>query len=381
MAQYEFEDVISEVDNVDMVAPVPYAASKTLLNLRRIRNVVRACSGRHAIPSYDPIELDRNYDLFFGIFHFAPQLTQLRRIKRLRQRCRIAACFILELWPPWIDREKAYLELLKEFDYVFLLFRASIPGLNALTGVPTLFLPGATNAERFSPWPSPPARTIDFYSYGRRVAAVHEAMRKIAAEQKLTYLFDTVTGGGIADPVEHRTLQANLINRSRYVLASRVNENPSRVARTGGVEAVPVRYFEAAAGGGISLGSAPDCSDYRECFDWEDATITLPSDPRKIGGFLSELERDPRHLDGIRLNGVVNSLRRHDWLNRWSSVLQTVGLSHTPQMTARATRLEHLAMCAMKDSASPLVPAQQPQLFHRLQSEGRNDGRQSYDAA
>jgi hypothetical protein len=58
---------------------------------------------------------------------------------------------------------------------------------------------------------------------------------------------------------------------------------------------------------------------------------------------IADLEGHPSRLARIRRDNVVNSLRRHDWIYRWSEILGIVGLPHSCELAEREKRLEIMA--------------------------------------
>jgi hypothetical protein len=100
---------------------------------------------------------------------------------------------------------------------------------------------------------------------------------------------------------------------------------------------------EGAAAGAILIGEPPDTSIFREHFDWPDAVIPVPFDSPDIGAILKELDEDQERLDGIRKNGVINSLLRHDCVYRWAGILDAVGIVQTERMKGRMEHLRRLA--------------------------------------
>jgi hypothetical protein len=71
--------------------------------------------------------------------------------------------------------------------------------------------------------------------------------------------------------------------------------------------------------------------------------IQIPYDAADIADVLANLNAQPERLARIRTDNVVNSLLRHDWMYRWGTILDTVGLEHTPEMRAREVYLKNLA--------------------------------------
>lgn len=98
------------------------------------------------------------------------------------------------------------------------------------------------------------------------------------------------------------------------------------------------------------LGSFPDCDDYRTNFNWPDATIQIPFDDAKIEDYVEALDLQSERLTRVRLNNIVNALRRHDWVYRWLTILQAAGLSDSVGMVQRISRLHQLADLVEKQS-------------------------------
>lgn len=350
VGQFEFEDVISAVDRVRLLAPgraQPRHAGHRFA--RMVQNRMRLAGGGWRVPALDPVQVDGEYDLFFACFHFAHQLPQLEQLRGWRERCRTAVCFVVELWTSYIRQYERYLPLLDQFDHVFILNRGSIEVLSRHTSAPVSFLATGVDAERFAPVPLRPERVIDFYNFGRRSPVTHAALLRLVEQEGRTYVYDSLKGA-MMDFREHRQLVANMMKRSRYFFAYRINDSAERQERTQGEEGLSTRYFEATAGGAVLLGSRPRCSEYDECFDWPDATIEIPYEADDIGDIVAELEAQPARLAAARRNNVTNALRRHDWLYRWQQVLAVAGLGATPAMAARADRLERLARMASGDA-------------------------------
>jgi hypothetical protein len=344
--QYEFEDVIAEVDDVDLLAPPPVPRSWDAHLPGRIARRLPRPERRMELP-IAPVTLDGRYDLFFAIFHFAPDIEYLRQLRQCRARSTKAVCYIAEIYRP--DELRPYLELLREleFDHVFLFNARAAEGVSRIAGCPSEFLPVAVDALRFSPHPDPPPRSVDLYSFGRRSPVTHEAALEMAQNDGAFYLYDTVFDAPLLDHRTHRQLIAETMKRSRYFFAYKASEDRARAAEDDDLSA---RYFEGTAGGAVLLGSSPDTREYRQCFDWPDATIDIPYDASDLRSIVEELDAQPERLAQARLNNVVGTLRRHDWVHRWEHMLNAVGMPPTPAMAQRRERLEQLA-----DAAAPSV--------------------------
>lgn len=342
VTQFEFEDVISAVDSVQLLRPRASSQSEIAGLVHRVKNRGRRLVGAMPrTPVVAPDPPDGEYDLFFAVFHFPTDLPHLLAVGDWRQRARKAVAFVIEMWSKELPVNAQYLPLLNDFDEVFLFNAASVGQVARLVRAPLHFLPTAVDAFRFSPFPNPAPRVIDFMSYGRRSPVVHRQLVDWSQEGELFYLYDTLGDATVPDYWLHRNALASQLRRARYTLAYKVNE--SRAVRTGGEEALAARYFEGAAAGTVMLGSRTDAPEFDACFGWDDAVIELPYAAPDVRGFVTDLERDPARLARARTANAVNSLRRHDWVHRWAQVLDAVKLPHTPAMAQRVQQLNAIA--------------------------------------
>jgi hypothetical protein len=353
--QYEMEDVIAEVDAVRMVAPQAIPRPPMLELGRRAVDIARLRLGRLQLPEVQNVEvtLDGEYDLFFAVFHFPYQLEYLHRMRGWRERCRKAVAFVVEFWSPEVAPYTRYVEMLAQFDRVFVFNPTVIDPIARITGRAPGYLPAGVDAIRFSPWPDPPERTIDVLSYGRRSKTTHDQLAAMAERREIYYLHDTTAQSPMIDFRQHRVLLASNARRSRYGFAYRINED--RLVRTGGDEGLTTRLFELSAAGVVMLGTAPRCAEFGQLFDWPDALIDLPWEPRDVAASLAELDAQPERIAEARLQNAVNALRRHDWSYRWKQVLDSVGMPALPAFDERLARLESLAALAEGEARAARV--------------------------
>jgi Glycosyl transferases group 1 len=350
-AQYEFEDVITEVTAADRVETTDAAAlefsrrSYKLLRLvGRSQRLARGLAPRPALQ-----RLQRDYQLFLPIFNHPYELYALRTVPDWRARCKRAACYITEVWshllPPYL------LELLAQFDHVFIGTRHCVDEVARICGRPCTYLPQAADVLRFSPWPNQPPRTIDVCNIGRRSPLTHESLVTMAAARKIFYYFDTFAGGTgkehkqrtfrVANPAQHRLLLGSLLQRSRFFLASRSRiDEPEH---TGKHEEIAGRFYEGVAAGTVLLGDAPATDEFRAQFDWPDAVIRMPFDCPRIEEVLAELTSDTPRLVRISRNNARNAALRHDWLHRLEVIFNTLCMPPTAGMLERKRRLTELA--------------------------------------
>lgn len=359
---YEFEDAVCSFDDALVMAPgrVPHADAGSLTRRVLHSGLARVGGPRRSPPwnkpSMRPTSVVGQHDLFFAIFSDAFELSYLRRVKGWRERCRRAVCFLTEVWSPKLQQNADYYDVLREFDAVYLFTPQAGLTLASLGGPQPSFLPVGVDAELFSPVPSAPDRVIDVYTYGRTSPVLHQQLLNLVVEaQGITYLYDTTFQAKVPDHREHRALLANMLKRSKYSLAHRINDSSQRLRRTGGEESLSSRYFEASAAGAVMLGSRPRTPDFEACFDWPDAVIDLPYESLEVEELLHDLAEQPDRLARARANGVEAALRRHDWVYRWEQVLTDAGLELSAGMRERQMRLQELAAQVSPETVGPRV--------------------------
>jgi hypothetical protein len=356
---YEFEDVIADVTGADRVEP---ANGRTLEFMRRVYKASFAATrsmrmSRALAPFPGAFRFRRRYDLFLPIFHNPYELFALAAVPGWRRHCTKAACFITELWLR--DLPRYLLELLAEFDHVFVSTRQIVEQVRDLTRQPCTYLPQAADTLRFCPGRNAPTRSIDVCNVGRRSPVTHAALLAAAAERDLFYYYDTVRASGaggkqitfrVQDPREHRLLYANLLRRSRYFIANKARANEPEVTR--GADEIAGRFFEGAAAGTVMVGVPPESPAFAQHFGWPDAVIPTPFDAPDIADILARLDADPRRVEGIRRRNVAESLLRNDWVHRLVTIFGTVGLEPTPGMLQRVARLRAIAAEVARGSES-----------------------------
>ena len=346
-AQYEFEDVIASVAEADMAAPESLQGVELS---RKAYKLVRHLTGsgrlaRFLAPRLTTRRLEKQYDLFLPIFSHPHQLFALSCIPDWRKRCRKAACFIAEAWD---DLLPGYLlELLSEFDHVFVNARHVIEKISRMIGRPCSYLPQGVDALRFCPWPDPPPRSIDVCNIGRRSQLTHANLLDAARRGRIFYYYDTIKPAAkqvtfhVNDGAEHRFLLANLLKRSRYFIANRARANEPELTR--GRDEIAGRFYEGVAAGAVVVGDPPGTEEFRKRFDWPDAVIAMPFDAPDIAARLEELDADPARLARIRSENVANALLKHDWVYRLRTILEAVGMEPSQRMLGREDRLRALA--------------------------------------
>jgi hypothetical protein len=352
---YEFCSVIASSDDAEIIAPGPLihsgpganALGKGLYELHRTASRLTQMAGLRRLPSIRPVTISGEYDLFFYVCPFLPDLADCRQFRGWRRHCRRGAVFLLESWSSLLQHHKAHLALLDDFDHVFVLIRSSIPNVQRFTRAPCSFLPTGADCLRASPYPSPPSRVVDVYSMGRRAPTPHEQLVELARTDGLFYVFDALMDGTVRDWAESRALTSGIIKRSRYFMAHDHSVGSTgKTMEAAGEWSISTRYFEGAAGGAVMLGSAPLCPEFSECFDWPDAVIPVPSEGLDFREILRDLDSQAARMTQARRTNAIQSLRRHDWCYRWAEILRVMKLTEAPKLTSRRATLAALADAA-----------------------------------
>ena len=108
-AEYEFEDLICEVDDAELLTPEPY---RWFQFGRKVANqLARRLSVTFLNPGIRKLQLNRNYDLFFAICQFPSDLLALNAIDGWKQSCRVSICWLAEVWACEVHKLKGYLKI------------------------------------------------------------------------------------------------------------------------------------------------------------------------------------------------------------------------------------------------------------------------------
>ena len=348
---YEFEDTFAAVTGAQRIDATDLPGIERSRRAYRLARMVTGSSAlARALAPYPrtKVLIERDFELFFPIFSHTYELYSLATIPNWRQRCRKAACFITEVWSGLLPRY--LLELLSQFDHIFVGFHDSVGDVARITGRPCTYLPLAVDVPRFAPSSMEQPRPINVCNIGRRSAVTHKALVTDAEANQKFYYYDTVAANGadgkqrmfhVENPREHRGKLASILKRSNYYIANRsLVNNPEFTGKT---EEISARFYEGAAAGAVMIGEAPRTDEFKRQFDWPDSVIRVPFDSPDIVPILQELDAAPERLRVIRYNSVRESALRHDWLYRIQTVLSVMGLQPTAAMLARGQVLERIA--------------------------------------
>jgi len=348
---YEFEDTFATVTDGQRVDATDLSGlefSRRAYRLARLASGSPSLARRLAPYPRSKVVLEDDFELFFPVFSHVFEVYSLATIPNWRRRCRKAACYITEVWSEMLPQY--LLELLSEFDHIFLGSRHSVQDVARITGRPCTYLPLAVDVLRFTPASLDQPRPIDVCNIGRRSSVTHQALLEESERQLSFYYYDTVAASGtdlkhrtfrVDSPHEHRRMLATILKHSQYFIANRSYVN--RPEFTQNREEISGRFYEGSAAGTVMIGEAPRAEEFKQQFDWPDAVIHVPFDSPDIGRILADLNQDSERLRAIRRNNAREAALRHDWLHRIQVVFDVLGLAPTDGMLARARRLDQIA--------------------------------------
>lgn len=345
-SNYEFEDVISSVDDVELISlQAGWAFPQRLRLLKRL--IFRRVSRRltHLNPGIHAVTLQSDYDIFVFVCMTPQDLLCLSAVKGWRERCKTKICYMTELWTNWLDKYDFQLGLLKDFDHVFLCFSGSVDALGDFLGKPCHHVPLGADVLRFTPYPKPPARCVDVYSLGRRIPAMHEAFLKMAAKREIFYIHDTIPSDFVqpANHRQHRDLVANIAKRSRYFVTYPALFGSDE---TQGQSEVGARFFEGAAAGAALIGQAPTTTVFGKDFGWADSVISVGPSEAEFLAATEKFEKEPELLAALSRKNAVEALRRFDWVYRWKEMLRIAGFAPSFRLQQREEHLNQTAALA-----------------------------------
>ncbi len=342
-SDYEFEDVITSVDDVDLFTVeqgITFSLRKRLINqsTRYISTFFSRVS-----PSYSRFYLEKEYDLFLTIFEDITDVLVVNSIRNWEQQCRLSVCWIDEIWLASLEINRRLCEnILSKFDYIFTGCQGSVKRLQEIVKKPCYYMPPGVDMLKFVPKVPAPERDIDIYSMGRRPKILHQKLLALVESKGIVYIYDGLLNSGVyvRDYLEHRDNLRDSLKRSRYFLVF-----PSKFdvpKQTRGQVEFGFRFFEGAASGAVLIGDIPDSEAFKKIFHWEDAVIPLPKNTDDLYQLLETLDKSVARVERIRENNIYQCLSYHDWVYRWRQILGYVGLEATPKLSEREQKLKEL---------------------------------------
>ncbi|WP_171124014.1 MULTISPECIES: glycosyltransferase [unclassified Ruegeria] len=347
---FEFEDVIAEIENAEILAPKRAKERRLPFNPKRWLSK-RSDLFRHWPSGVQKTKLDRDYDLFFCDAQKPEELLALDAISNWRARCGLAVCVLEEVWSKELDLHLPLIKYLAQFDLICCAFAETCDDLQRITGKPVIHLPGAADMVRFAPEAATSDRPIDVYYMGRRRPELHDRLLQKIKERGGFYLYDSATKPPVtAQHRVHRDLLANLVQHSKLFMVD--------IAKIGHEDQIEgniawgPRHVEGIAGGAAQVGYAPETEDYERYFDWPESVVRLSEDPDAAIDQIVALLDDPAELDRMRRINLAAATQKHDWLHRWAQILDHLQIPQTDGMAKRRQHLANIAACYRSDDPS-----------------------------
>jgi len=334
----EFEDLVCQIDDVELLAPRPKRIYK---HSSRVALKLAAKYSASFNPGIPCTKLNKEYDMFFAFCMFPKELLHVESVKGWDKCSKMSVCWIDEIWLSDLYWCRYYLDILAKFDVVMITLSSSVDAVSEKIGKRVHFLPLGINSLLFSPYPNKPERSLDLYSLGRRSDITHKKLLELCKSNKFFYIFDTMDAEKVLDPVQHRVLVSSLAKRAKYFIV-----NPGKVDiphETTIQSEFGARYFEGCAAGTIMIGEHPKTSSFKEIFHWPNAVVEFPFDGDHIEEFIKDLEHNSQMYEPVRRENVVQSLNNHDWLHRWSSILESAGMEPCENLLEREDRLKNIS--------------------------------------
>ena len=339
---YELENIVTMMDDAEIITPtyVPPKKSKWEGGFRRV--LERSFGIRYFSRPWKVKPVSGNRNRYEVLFAFCQEVNDLRHLESFgnwKNSAAIKVCWVDELW---LDYAKAFpkqVDLVRQFDFVFMNFRETADYLRS-QGINAIHVPPGVDSLRFSPYPDPPPRVIDVLSMGRKAQRTHESLLRETKHGRF-YVYDTSNLPNVGSASDHRLMMANNIKRAKFFLVQKAKADEPN--QTKGQVEVGSRFFEGCAGGSVLIGDPPDCPTFHEQFDWEDAVIHLPFDAEDVSMLFDPSTFPKERMEAIHRRNSIQSLRRHDWAYRWEFVLNELGLEPSEKLLSRKQQLHQLA--------------------------------------
>jgi hypothetical protein len=179
---------------------------------------------------------------------------------------------------------------------------------------------------------------VDVTCLGRKAERQHLALRRWAARTGRYYDYDATPPRDVASFAEHREALANhLVHSAAWVTNSARFDDP---VRTGGVDEVGLRFFEALAGGCLLLGQLPMRSTvFQDYFADLPGLIVMPADASGVPGDLDRILDDDQCLLEARVAHRRRALLAGDTAHTLVAMLSDVGHPVPQELAARVRTL------------------------------------------
>jgi len=354
-AGYEFEDqIVEELEPGAVLIEPPEVASRDLaLRARRWLQRRDLPSGPLA-GAGQPLPVEQDLDLLFFMPAAPYDLLALDGYRDWRQRTGYAVCFLQELWISEMDHQLRDLRrILNQFDHVVSGFYHTAEALSERLDTRVDYMPHSVDAELFNPFNGArlKPRSIDACAVGGMDTGAHDALWSWAERTGHHYSFTTTGGAPLSvSPKVHHHYLSQTLQRSKYFFTFLAKRWAT--GQRNAQEEFGSRYFEGAAAGAVQLGDIVSSNPgFVASLDWDGAVVAADYFSTDLPELITHLESNGQWIETVRRANVANCLTRHDHLHRWAGMLEAAGLTETPGVVARRSRLQEQANALRKAPA------------------------------
>lgn len=332
---YEFEDVVSQLED----APIVATGYRYDSNRERVRRLAQGALA--AVRNPPKPQLVPSPDSTGGLVLLtATNLYQLRALDHIPgdDPSALHCAYLPELWPQQLARASVERWRPRRLDHVFVSVAATAAPLAKVLDCPVTYVPLAVDVARFAKAAEPGRRPIDILNVGRRDPAVHDALRQAVEQQGWRYHFDTARLGDIPDFAAHRDVYASLVGLSTAAICNNAKfDEPDLID---GRRETSSRLFECLAAGTAMVGQPPDAELLEQAGIDRTCMILWEVGAHDAAGVRSAIsELLVEELAERRRASIDHAATAHDWSHRWKVMTDTLGLPPARGMAERAAAL------------------------------------------
>jgi hypothetical protein len=326
----EFEDLFGSFDNsriatVTRRRPLPDLAQK-------IRN--------RLIGPYGTVTDLENGNLLLVVARAPNDLKMLLSIPNVRKKFRYIAGYVIDSY-----FTENFPSITKNYDHIFCTTEEGAETVKSRFGTSSSVLAQGFDCLTWACRND--VRSIDLIGFGRQPPSYHrEFQRAFHTEASpLLYLHSPIGAARGRAVWDERPMMLKLLQRSKLSLAFHLGVEPQTV-RPRAASFVTSRWFESLTTGCVVVGKRPPGRMSEQLFDWPDALVELPDNPKDASAAIADLAADVNFLHKTRARNVIEMTHRHDWRYRIRDIYEHFKLQLpsllTEQLSSLKQRLEIL---------------------------------------
>jgi hypothetical protein len=307
----DFEDEIVRLTGAQVIEAPRRSFSRFLSD--RLEHGTRYSGLRRIVPKE---EVDLRADVLWVVL-MGPENFTLDLYKGWDRHVGVKILYLFDSFDAHLKSIRRVLRATK-WDFTSTAFHGAKPFLEEKTQREWQVIRHGVKLERFRPAPIS-ERLIGFCSYGRRLANVHEAIKRYCNGNGKYY--DYTTAASIQkqlDPREHYAQYAWHLTHSIFNFCWPVEVTNPELVKTH--SPITCRWFEAAASGNVILGKAPTDPAFEELFG-PNATIPVAHDDGDLKSLWERLWQRREELLEESLQRRAALSHKWSWENRVREIL------------------------------------------------------------